>query len=105
MRETARELREETKDAISHYSASIANRQAQVINTLTVVATVFLPLSFVTGYFGMNFDTLTSGVQQPLWGFILLAVFLPLFSVALSLMLIHRLERRLGINDLSEPPR
>ena len=105
MRENAREIREEAKDALSHYSASIVSRQAQVINTLTIVATVFLPLSFVTGYFGMNFSILTSGVQETLWGFILLGVLLLLFSVALSLMLIHRLERRLGITLLSEPPR
>ncbi len=104
MRDNAREIREEAKDALSHYSASIANRQAQVINTLTIVATVFLPLSFWTGYLGMNFSSLTSGPQETLWGFILLGVLLPLSSVALSLALIHRLERRLSITSLSEPP-
>ena len=69
MTDNAREIREEAKDELSHYSATMANRQARVIDRLTIVATVFLPLSFVTGYFGMNFETLTSGVQQSLWGF------------------------------------
>jgi len=40
-------------------------RQAQVVNSLTIVATVFLPLSFLTGYFGMNFRILTNDVQPP----------------------------------------
>jgi hypothetical protein len=44
-------------------SEFVAGRQAQVINALTIVATVFLPFSFLTGYFGMNFRILTADVQ------------------------------------------
>jgi len=43
-------IRGEAKDALSHYWEIVAGRQAQVINALTIVATVFLPLSFLTGY-------------------------------------------------------
>ena len=81
-----------------------AGRQAQVINSLTVVATVFLPLSFLTGYFGMNFRTLTAHLQNTLWQFILLDLLLPIASVALSLLLIHRLERRFGIRRMGQRP-
>ena len=38
-------------------------RQAQVINSLTIVATDFLPLSFLTGYFGMNFRILMASFK------------------------------------------
>jgi magnesium transporter len=51
MQENTRNIREQAKDALSHYSELVAGRQAQVINSLTIVATVFLPLSFLTGYF------------------------------------------------------
>ena len=97
MQENTRNIREQAKDALSHYSELIAGRQAQVINGLTIVATVFLPLSFLTGYLGMNFRILTSELETTLWQFIVLGLLLPLASVALSLLLIHRLERRLGI--------
>lgn len=103
MQENARNIREQAKDALSHYSELVADRQAQVINALTIVATVFLPLSFLTGYFGMNFRILTSDVQTTLWQFILLALLLPIASVALSLLLIRKLERRLGIRHMGEP--
>jgi magnesium transporter len=100
MQENARNIREEAKDALSHYSEFVAGRQAQVINSLTIVATVFLPLSFLTGYFGMNFRILTADVQTTLWQFILLGLLLPIASAALSLLLIHKLERRLGAGRL-----
>jgi magnesium transporter len=102
MQENTRNIREQAKDALSHYSESVAGRQAQVINALTIVATVFLPLSFLTGYFGMNFRILTADVETALWQLILLALLLPLASVALSLLLIRRLERRLGIRHMVE---
>ena len=104
MQENVRNIREQAKDALSHYSELVAGRQAQVINGLTIVATVFLPLSFLTGYFGMNFSILTADVQTALWQFILLGLMLPIVSVALSLLLIRRLERRLGIRHMAEPP-
>ena len=102
MQENARNIREQAKDALSHYSQLVAGRQARVINSLTIVATVFLPLSFLTGYFGMNFRILTSYVQTMLWQFILLGLLLPIASAALSLLLIHRLERRLGADRLRD---
>jgi magnesium transporter len=104
MQENTRNIREQAKDALSHYSESVAGRQAQVINALTIVATVFLPLSFLTGYFGMNFRILTADVQTTTWQFILLGLLLPIASVAVSLLLIRRLERRLGILHMGEPP-
>jgi Mg2+ and Co2+ transporter CorA len=104
MQENARNIREQAKDALSHYSEVVAGRQAQVINSLTIVATVFLPLSFLTGYFGMNFRILTADAQNTLWQFILLGLLLPIGSAALSLLLIRRLERRLGIGHMEEPP-
>ena len=104
MQENARNIREQAKDALSHYSEVVAGRQAQVINSLTIVATVFLPLSFLTGYFGMNFRILTADAQNTLWQFILLGLLLPIASASLSLLLIHRLERRFGIRRIGQRP-
>lgn len=49
------------------------------------------------GYSGMNLTALTSHVQIRLWQFILLGLLFPVTSAVLSLLLIHRLERRFGV--------
>jgi hypothetical protein len=45
----------------------------------------------------MNFRILTADVQTTVWQFALLGLLLPIACAGLSLLLIHRLERRYGI--------
>lgn len=42
-------------NTLEAYLATISNRLGQVMKQLTVIATIFMPLSFLTGFFGMNF--------------------------------------------------
>lgn len=44
-------------DLRDFYLSSISNRMNEVMKTLTVIATIFIPLSFIAGVYGMNFDT------------------------------------------------
>jgi len=38
------------------YLSSISNRMNEVMKVLTIIATIFIPLTFVAGIYGMNFD-------------------------------------------------
>jgi len=49
--------REISSDLRDIYLASLNNRMNDVMKLLTVIATVFMPLTFITGWYGMNFDT------------------------------------------------
>ncbi len=38
------------------YMTVISNRMNEIMQTLTIVATIFIPLTFIAGVYGMNFD-------------------------------------------------
>ena len=64
-------------------------RLNETIYWLTVVATIFLPLTFITGFFGMNFTWMIDRIDTPL-AFVLLGVGAPVVGVALIWWLVRR---------------
>jgi len=99
--DTANGCRDETRDAVGAFSSATSERQGEVINWLTIMATVFLPLTFVTGYFGMNFS-----IIRQLHGtlvFTLLAILLPALLAIFTVLWLRFLIRRLGVSLI--PPR
>jgi magnesium transporter len=59
--------------AMDVYLSTVSNRLNSVMKQLTVIATIFLPLSFVTGFFGQNFLFLTNRIQTA-WTFWIFAI-------------------------------
>jgi magnesium transporter len=56
------------------YLSTISNRQNDVMKQLTVIATVFLPLSFITGFFGQNFAYMVTDLIKSTWSFWVIGV-------------------------------
>jgi magnesium transporter len=50
---------------IEVYLSSVANRTNEVMRVLTVIATIFIPLTFIAGIYGMNFDPEASAFNMP----------------------------------------
>jgi magnesium transporter len=48
-------LRDLLAGALETYLSVVNNRINEVVKTLTLITTLFMPLSFVVGFFGMNF--------------------------------------------------
>ncbi|HTZ92132.1 MAG TPA: magnesium transporter CorA family protein [Streptosporangiaceae bacterium] len=49
-------------NAMSAYLSMVSNNLNEVMKQLAIIATIFLPLSFLTGFFGQNFAWLVSGL-------------------------------------------
>jgi magnesium transporter len=56
-----RDLLAGTRDA---YLSVVSNRLNQITKQLTVVATIFLPLSFIVGFFGQNFKWMVANIDS-----------------------------------------
>lgn len=64
------------------YMSAVSYRMNEVMKVLTIIATIFIPLTFLAGVYGMNFNTATSVYNMPelnwrysypvFWGIILL---------------------------------
>jgi magnesium transporter len=62
MVETFREIASGLMDL---YLSGVSNRMNEIMKVLTVISTIFLPITFVAGVYGMNFDPTTSPLNMP----------------------------------------
>jgi magnesium transporter len=62
MSETYREL---AFDLVNLYLSNVSNRMNQIMKVLTIIATIFIPLGFLAGLYGMNFNPEISPWNMP----------------------------------------
>ncbi len=70
-----RRLESSAENAVQMNFSAQSNRTNDIMRTLTVLTAIFMPLNLVTGFFGMNFDTLP-GIHSPRAFWITLGVML-----------------------------
>jgi magnesium transporter len=81
--------------------STVSNRLNSVMKQLTVIATVFLPLTYLTGFFGQNFGVLVDGISG--WpAFLGLGVGLELLAV-IALLVTFRVRGWLGAEPAGIP--
>ncbi len=66
-------------DTLDTYRGASAERQAQATTLLTVYAAILLPLTLITGWYGMNVDNLPGSGSR--WGWIIVTVVMVVFAV------------------------
>ena len=63
--DTTESHREIVSSLMDMYMSAVSNRMNEVMKVLTIIATIFIPLSFLAGIYGMNFDTSISPLNMP----------------------------------------
>jgi magnesium transporter len=58
LQESIESYREVCSDLRDYHLSAVGNRTNEVMKTLTIVSTIFIPLSFLAGLYGMNFETM-----------------------------------------------
>jgi magnesium transporter len=51
-------FRDMSSGVLDLYMNSLSNRMNNVMKVLTIISTIFIPLTFVAGIYGMNFDNM-----------------------------------------------
>ena len=69
------------------YLSSLSNRLNEVIKVLTVISTIFIPLTFISGLFGMNVQRMIDWLQVP-WAFY--AIVASMLAVAFTMLAYFR---------------
>jgi magnesium transporter len=84
--DTIETFRDMLSGILDIYLSSISNRMNEIMKVLTVIATIFMPLTFIAGLYGMNFKYMPELEWH--WGyFLILAV---MITVAVSMLAYFR---------------
>jgi len=85
-------FREMSSSLLEVYLSSISNRTNEVMRLLTMIATIFIPLTFIVGVYGMNFDTTRSpwGMPELDWYYGYPMVWALMITVTLGLLWFFR---------------
>ena len=85
-------MRDLASDLLGTYMSIVSNRMNEVMKVLTIIATLFIPLSFVAGVYGMNFNPAASPWNMPElgWAYGYPAVIGVMLVVAGGLLLFFR---------------
>ena len=82
-------FRDASRNLMDLFLSSLSMRTNEVIRVLTVICSIFIPLAFIAGVYGMNFDRSTSGLNAPElgWRFGYLYTIALMLAVAVGVIL------------------
>jgi magnesium transporter len=87
--DTIESYRDVLSGMLDLYLSTISNRMNEVMKVLTIIATIFIPITFVAGIYGMNFKYMPELEWQ--WGY--LAVWSIIVGIALLMIVFFRRKK------------
>jgi len=87
--DTVESFRDMASSMLDIYLSSISNRMNAIMKVLTIIATIFIPLTFIVGIYGMNFKNMPELEWK--WGYG--AVWLVILIVAACMLVYFRRKK------------
>jgi magnesium transporter len=93
--DTIETYRDMTSGMLDIYMSSISNKMNEVMKVLTMFAAIFIPLTFIAGVYGMNFNPNTSPFNMPElgWEYGYIAVWIIIIAVVISMLVYFRRKK------------
>jgi len=87
--DTVESFRDVLSSMLDLYMSTISNRMNEVMKVLTIIATIFIPITFVAGIYGMNFKFMPELEWK--WGYV--AVWGVIAVIALAMVAYFRRKK------------
>jgi len=87
--DTLETLRDMLSGMLDIYLSSVSNRLNEVMKVLTIIATIFMPLTFLAGLYGMNFKHM----PELEWRYGYLALLVVMAAIAVAMLAYFRRKR------------
>ena len=87
--DTVETFRDMVSGMLDMYMSSVSNKMNEVMKVLTIFAAIFIPLTFVAGIYGMNFDIMPELHWQ--WGYLM--VWIIIICVTLSMLIYFKRKK------------
>jgi magnesium transporter len=84
--DTVETYRDVIAGMLDMYLSSVSNRMNEVMKLLTIIATIFIPLTFIAGVYGMNFEVL----PELKWRFGYLYFWILMIGIGAGMMIYFR---------------
>lgn len=81
--ETIEAFRDVSSSLYDMYISAVSHRMNQVMKVLTVIATIFIPLTFIAGVYGMNFHYMPELTWR--WGYFITIAFMAVLGIGMAL--------------------
>jgi len=87
--DTVETYRDMLSGMLDMYLSSVSNRMNEVMKVLTIIATIFIPLTFIAGVYGMNFKFMPELDWR--WGYFAILVFM--FGISVLMLILFKRKK------------
>jgi magnesium transporter len=84
--EATESLRDNAVGLLDLYMNSVSQKMNEVMKVLTIIATIFIPLTFIAGVYGMNFEHM----PELSWRYAYLYIWIIMIGILVTMLLIFR---------------